>query len=630
MKWNVYFLSILLLVFARAAGAGAQPFTADSTELQAFMDGLIESHMEREHIAGAVLLITRNGRALLQKGYGYADQEDRVPVDPGRTLFRIGSISKLFVWTAVMQQVERGRLDLNADINEYLTEFDIPDTYPQPITLKHLMTHTPGFEDRVINLFALDSSRVKPLGELLADELPARVRPPGQFASYSNHGTALAAYIVEQVSGQPFVDYVEEQIFTPLGMRKATFRQPVPARLRPDLSNGYAYENGVYVEKPFEYVPLAPAGAASSTAEDLLPFMQAHLNLGQYNGYTLLDSTTARYMHSPAFRHAEQLNPMLYGFIDMSQNGVRIHGHGGDTFWFHSMLALFPDHDLGFFLSFNSENGGGITGDILESFVDRYFPEETLQGDTFSHDRSYLQRFEGAYRSNRHPYTRLTRLMALMNQTTVTVTEDGMLKTMNGQEGELWIPVNTLTFRKQHSSEKMAFQENSSGRITHLYRGDLPVIAFKKISFISSRRLHVSLFLISTLVFLFTLVYWPSAYLIRRSYRSGLLTKTPLPLYVKVSYWVNCLLLVAFCLGMALSITGPEAIVYGISPVIKLLLILPLISLPLTLYTVYLAVQAWKEHMSGIWSRLAVLLLAIAFLGIHWQLYYWNLLGFQY
>ena len=200
----------------------------DRAELEAFMDGIVEAQLEAYNIAGAVVAVVKDGALFFAKGYGYADLKARKRVEADKTLFRIASISKLFVWTAVMQLVEQGKLDLNTDINTYLTHFKIPDTYDEPITLTHLMTHTAGFEEYVIGLFAKDSNRLLPLGDILAQELPARVRPPGEAASYSNHGTALAAYIVEKVSGKAWNDYVEENILRPLGMNRTTFRQPVP------------------------------------------------------------------------------------------------------------------------------------------------------------------------------------------------------------------------------------------------------------------------------------------------------------------------------------------------------------------------------------------------------------------
>ncbi|MDX1577656.1 MAG: serine hydrolase, partial [Gemmatimonadota bacterium] len=178
----------------------ARPALSDVAELEAWLDGFMASHLEELPSAGAAVAIVLDGEPLLARGYGLADVEKEVPVDAS-TLFRIGSVSKLFTWTAVMQLVERGILDLETDINEYMGDVQVPDTYPEPVTLRHLLTHTAGFEDHVVGLFGSDEDDVRPLEEILREEMPARVRPPGEVASYSNHGTGMAAHIVERVTG---------------------------------------------------------------------------------------------------------------------------------------------------------------------------------------------------------------------------------------------------------------------------------------------------------------------------------------------------------------------------------------------------------------------------------------------
>lgn len=633
-----FLLSAIAAVLFTPSSASAQvpvPATApwpDSTAFESYMDGLIETYMEENHIAGATVGVVREGEPLLLKGYGYADVGRREKVDPDSTLFRIGSVSKMFVWTAVMQLMEQGMLDLNADINRYLTDFTIPDTYEEPVTLRHLMTHTAGFEEYFIGLFARDTTRLRPLGEILSEELPARVRPPATFASYSNHGTGIAAYIVEQITGQPFGEYVEEHFFEPLEMNFSTFRQPLPPALQGQMSKGYAFEGGVFKEKGFEYVPLAPVGAASATAAGMINFMTAHLQLGRFGGAAILDSATARLMQSPAFRHTARVNPMRYGFMDFSQNGVEIIGHGGDTFWFHSLMALFPAHDLGLFLSFNTREGGGKAGEVLRDFVDRYFPEGDLAADTLAMSRGALNRFAGDYRANRYPHKRLTYVVALLDTYTVSVTDDGLLKTMEDEEAHFWFPVDSLAFRETNSSRVMAFEENNSGEIAHMYLGELPIIAFEKIPFISSQKLHFTLFGAAGAAFLATLVYWPLAYFIRIRYRPGLSTNSPLSFRTKTVAWCNALSFVGFFIWLAILLSegNGEAVVYGMSDSVKAALVLPLVSAALTVLMVFHTMVVWAERESGIWSRLWYTLLCLLSVTLLWQLFYWNLLGFQY
>ncbi len=621
----------IFLIFWMGSSVSAQTPWADSTALEAYMDGLVHTYMQENDIAGATVGIIKDGQPALLKGYGYADVKNEQPVNPDSTLFRIGSISKMFVWTAIMQLKEEGKLELDADINRYLEDVKIPDTYDDPITLRDLMTHSAGFEEYIIGLFARDSTRLRPLGEILAEELPARVRPPATYSSYSNHGTGIAAYIVEQVSGMEFEDYVEERIFDPLDMNQSTFRQPLPKRLKSQMSKGYAFEEGEFKEKEFEFVPLGPVGTASTTAENMLHFMQTHLRYGQYQDTTILNSSTGRLMQQPAFRQAKQVNPMRYGFIDQSQNGVEIIGHGGDTFWFHSTMMLFPEHDLGFFLSFNSANGGGTYGRLFSDFVDHYFPEDNVTIDTLQMGQEQLQRFTGSYRANRYPHERFTHIIALLGSSEVTATEDGTLKTMDDGEANYWFPVDSLTFQNTQNTSIIAFDENEQGKITHMLRGELPIFAFEKISFVSSQTLHFTLFGLAGAVFLATLFYWPLAYGVRKNYRLKASANASLPFVRKATAWVNALIILVFFgwVGLGVGSNG-EGIIYGLSAGLKTAFILPIISVLLMLAMGYHTYKIWQNSESRIWSRLWYSLLFVLSGTLIWQLYYWNLLGFQF
>ncbi len=294
------------------------------TELSGYVDGVIEAQQKAQHFAGAVVAVVRGGQIVFQRGYGYADFAERKPVDPERTLFRIASNSKMFVWTAVMQLVEKGALDLHTDVNRYLKGLQVPATFPQPITLEHLMTHTAGFEDRVIGLFAESPDRLRPLGELMRTQMPRRVFPPGQVAAYSNYGTTLAALIVEEVSGVPYGRYLEQNILKPLGMAHATLTQPLPKELAADMSKGYQWTAGRLKEHPFEYVPWGPCGGMSVSGTDMARFMLAHLNEGALGEVRILRPETARLMRTHLSSPYGMAAGMLHGFFPMDWNGEKI------------------------------------------------------------------------------------------------------------------------------------------------------------------------------------------------------------------------------------------------------------------------------------------------------------------
>src|SRR5262249_3850679 len=201
-----------------------------------------------------------------------------------------------------------------------------PSTFEQPITLKNLLTHTPGFDDYVIGLFAHKSEGVRPLAEVLRAQMPRRVRRPGILSSYSNHGTAIAGHAVACVSGLSWEDYVEKRILKPLGMDHTLVRQPSEDKLPADVSKGYKWEHGQYEVKGFEYCPAAPAGCMSTTAADAAKFMLAHLNDGQLGNGRILKAETARLMREPLFRHDPKTSAMCYGFMEQERNGLRMVG----------------------------------------------------------------------------------------------------------------------------------------------------------------------------------------------------------------------------------------------------------------------------------------------------------------
>jgi CubicO group peptidase (beta-lactamase class C family) len=254
------------------------PAPLTGPDVAAWLEGFLPYALQSSDVAGAVVVVVKDGEVLIQKGYGYADVAQQTPVDAERTLFRIGSVAKLFTWTAVMQLVESGRLDLDRDVNEYL-DFTIPPRDGKPITLRNLMTHTPGFEEVLKNLITDDPGRLPPLDEYLKTWTPERIYPPGEVPAYSNYGATLAGYIVQRVSGEPYDDYIDRHVFEPLGMANTTTRQPLPARFAPRMSKGYMLGSGS--AEPYELVGPSPAGAAAATGADMARFMIAYLQEGQ-------------------------------------------------------------------------------------------------------------------------------------------------------------------------------------------------------------------------------------------------------------------------------------------------------------------------------------------------------------
>lgn len=448
---------------ARPAGAAV----LDRADVEAWLDGFMPYALAKGRIAGAVVVVVRGDGVVLQKGYGFADLASRKPVSPDATLFRPGSVSKLFTWTAVMQQVEAGKLDLDRDVNAYL-DFRIPPFDGKPITLRQIMTHTAGFEESVRHLISADPKAAIPLKRLMPLALPQRVFAPGTTPAYSNYATALAGYIVERVSGMPFDDYIERRVFAPIGMTRSSFRQPLPPALRPLMATGY--EKVGAKARPFEIVVPAPAGSLSSTGADMGRFMIAHLN----DGAGLLRPETARRMHDFRAPNIAPLSTMALGFYEQFANGHRAIAHGGDTEWFHSDLWLFPDDDIGLYVSMNSLGEGGaahaLRAALFHEFADRYLPgaDPAAGRVDAAAARQHAQMLVGHYVSSRGSKTNFVSLLGLLGQGQLALTEDGKISfpalDIASAGARDWVEIAPFVWRDVNTGERLA-AEVKDGRV---------------------------------------------------------------------------------------------------------------------------------------------------------------------
>ncbi len=426
-------LCALLLTPARAAAAGrsaASPSPADRADLSAFFDGTIPGQLAAGHIPGAAVSVVKDGELVFSGGYGLADTDRQIPVAAERTLFRVGSITKLFTWTAVMQLAEQGRVNLDADICSYLPAGTIANTWPAPVTLANLLTHTGGFEDRGEGLFIRDVDLMIPLSEYVARFMPTRVRAPGITMGYSNFGAALAGYIVERVSGIPYERYIEENILTPLGMSHSSIRQPLPQDLATDLAVGYRYADSKLQQQP-EWIQGRPAGALSATAVDMASFMIAHLQQGRRGEVSILREETVRDMQRTHFAQDARASGWTWGFMEMSLNGLRLVWHGGATYVFHSALVLVPEENLGIFVAYNGQGGMVAHQALLQAFMDRYYPVEAPAPSPSPRplgDSAHLARYAGTYRGTNHMnVSTIEKMFALFSAVPVRVTERGTL-----------------------------------------------------------------------------------------------------------------------------------------------------------------------------------------------------------
>jgi CubicO group peptidase (beta-lactamase class C family) len=612
---------------AEVVPTAAAPSAADAmtaADVEAFLDGLVPAQLGPADVAGAVVVVVKDGKVLFGRGYGFADVEKRTPVAWETTLFRPGSISKLFTWTAVMQQVEKGKLDLDADVNTYL-DFKVPEAFGKPITLRDIMTHTPGYEDYAKDLIVADAKSLVPLGQHLRTHQPQRIFPPGSTPAYSNYATSMAGYIVERVSGKPFAEYVEENITGPLGMKHSTFRQPLPADLEPLMSKGYK----VASEKPqpFEIVVPSPAGALSASGADMARFIIAHLQDGRYEGAQILQPETAKLMHARQRGKSPETDGMALGFYEESRNGHRIIGHGGDTNWFHSDLHLIPDANVGFFVSYNSGGNGKGSGRTLlwERFLDRYFPYTPPPATRSADAAEQCRRVSGNYLVSRRDDTKFLRLLYLLEQTKVypSPKDAGTIEisalTDYGEKPKQWEPIGNGVFRAVHGQEKVVFQRDPLGRDELVT--EYPFFDFFRPPAYLDAKLILPVAIVSLSLVVLALILWPVGAWVRKHYGRRLELPVGELRLRKWTRWV-CLLYLTLVAGYGIIIvkglSDLDLFTPKLDPWLHVLQVIAGLALIGTVIALVNAARAWGSAQRRIWSKLGETLIALACVGMAW------------
>ena len=554
--------------------------------------------LERSDVAGASVMVMQNGQVLLRKGYGYADLKNKKPVDPAATIFRLASISKLFTWVSVMQLVEQGKLDLDTDVNRYL-DFQIRPAFSQPVTLRNLMTHTGGFEEEIRDIIVTDPKQAVTLRDFLIRNQPQRIFPPGTIPAYSNYGVGIAGYIVQRVSGQPFEQYVEQHIFTPLKMVHSTFYQPPPTSLRTLPSEGYPTDT-VKPAIGFEIFNPVSAGGVSSTAADMGRFGQALLNGGELDGQRILKPETLQAMWTPQFRASGQMPPICMGFYETWRNGLRWIGHEGDLVAFHSLFMLEPSKKLMLFISYNSAGGGDRPRpEIIDMFTDRYFPGEAKQS-FISLPRKELTAIEGVYQSTRREDSTSVKLLSLLSQRVARVDKMGALHLSNIKDLRdhpiKWKPIGKDLWQEIDGQRRVFAIRDQSNRVVRLAY-DFPGVQAQRVPWYEHKG-PVLIAVVASLLVLLAVILAPVIRQARRMFLSHRPPPSPqpgthwLPQVTQVAALVWVILFAA--LGTALVMVGGDDSMPPTSAWVKYFVLMNFVTtlaLGLSLFVVFSAIR---------------------------------------
>jgi CubicO group peptidase (beta-lactamase class C family) len=635
----------LLLGSAGAVAADDAP-VADATEpaaldldaLRAHVDRTVAAAMDEHAIPGGVFVLAADGDLAIARGYGHTGLDRQTPVDPARTRFDIGSVGKLVTATAVMQQVEQGRLELHEDVTTYLEDVEVPATYGAPVTAAHLLTHTAGFAERfMVGMWASGPGEAEPLAESLARLAPGRIRPPGVAHQYNNYGMALAGHLVETVTGRTFEEYVHEHVLEPLGMMNTTYGRPAAGAV--DVTPHAALTGPTTALEP-EYVNLLPAGGLWTTGADVAAFMLAHVGGGEHAGSRILEPATVAEMQASQFAPHPDVPGIGYGFFQDHRGGVQ---HGGGWVGTGAHLYLRPDLGIGLFAAFNHSDGALVAPTLLHDVADRFLPPPAADGPAravpvttpTAATNAPSGAYAGAYRWNRHDRTSFASLFSVMEIARMRVVEhaDGSLTTRMTPHPYVpetrWVPAEPGVFVDPRTGNVLGFDLDEHGAATGLHVLGAQLFSMERTAWHQSPVTIFAALVTVVLALLAAAVAWPLGAARRRWRREGAVAPTTWRRLRRLS-GSTAGLGVLFVVGLAghFAIDMPGVLQAG--PGLRLLLWLPLVVAAATAGLTVLLLGAWRRREGSLAGRLyhsGVLVALLAFLPLLLEL---RLLGFHY
>jgi CubicO group peptidase (beta-lactamase class C family) len=589
------------------------------------LDSAVVSAMREYAVPGAALAIVRDGKVEHLAGYGCANRARGIPVDPRTTVFHVASVSKPFVALAALTLVERGAIDLHADVNRYLTGVRVPAGWDRPVTIHDLLTHTAGFDESVVGYAARTPAEVRPLGAFLAVKLPRRGWAPGQVTGYSNYGYALAGYVVESVSRVSFADYVHNAVIAPLGMRRSSFAQPPPEDLARDAALSYRCTQTTCTPIEPDYRSAYPPGGLVTTADDMSRFLLAELG-SPLDGKRVLSDSVLHLMQMRQFTHDSVLRGMTYGFAEDVFAGTRALSHAGSSSGYLSAVFVVPDRRTGFFLVAN----GGATafGGAVKRAVERALFPASLADPPLPAPSDASIDPTGDYRLTRYAHRGIENLPMLFNgQLHVRrLTGDTIVVSGLGDANGRYIGVAPNRWRSIDGTNVVAVRA-ANGAVTHFF-GPLSFFgtqfpaAFERLAWYDEPHFLNELLSYAAGVPLLALLAWPIVaglvWLVRRRTRFVAELKPE----TSGAHWRR-LAVVAAVVSTALTLwfgfgfiaatnraaeRGGGEIIYGLPPVMRVLAWAPTALAALATILVFATLAGWRRRW---WSIPGLVLFTI-------------------
>ncbi len=661
-----YCLRIITVVFVIISSVNISPINAQTRpdlgnteiaqygpksreELETFLDSKAKELMKRYHVPGLMISYVRGDKILLNKGYGVKDLTRNKKINPETDFMLVGSVAKVFVTTAVMQQVDRGKINLDEDVNTYL-DFKIKNAFKEKITTKMLMQHTAGFEEYYTGQVTRDKDKVLTLGESVRNYQPKVVYRPGDIYTYSNYGYNLLGYLVERVTGQDFARYVKENIFLPLEMSRSSFRNRLSSAMFEDdeFVKGYHYDSkkdSFSEDRETAYWIQYPAGGMITNTHDLGNFMIMYLNQGKFRGRVILKPESVKAVQEEVFTPHKDLLGQAVGFTINEINGHRTVEKSGDAMGWTGHVVLFPEYRQGFSYSYNTIVSG-FNLDLQNAIADKFFPDISKKQDRYNMPKDELKKFEGYYRLTRYNQSGVAKLMVLLSpqhNILVKANDDGTISigAMLLDDTMKYEPISKDSFQrvgedilegpgiKEDLGDRIAFRlDDKSGRPEYLF------FTFEKLAMERMPWWQYGIYSIFAVLFyaviaILVVLYWPIGKLIKFLRKGG--DKTKISKEQETASWLGGIAAALITGFMVIMYTKfNEELLFGIPLILKIGLVVPVLSIPFLLALAFFTVRGWQEKYWRLPSRLLYSLFTFSVFVFVLLSWFYNLIGWKY
>lgn len=581
------------------------------------IDSILGVYLNKEEpIQGAVISIVSSDSILLSKGYGLANIKTNTAFHPMQTNVMVASVSKLITTTAIFQLIEKGQIQLDQPVTELIGDLEIDNSFNQPVLIKHLLTHTAGFDDSTIGSESKSLDQLIPLKEHLTKKLPPIVWEPGKYYNYSNLGIVLLAHIVELVSGMPFDTYLNENLYTPLGMNNSGFSYS-NASIK-NMMTRYKWkedENDIlYLDDSYgiKYTHQIGAGGFQTTANDMNHFMQMYLNKGLFNDTRILNPETIQNAFSPHFYY----HPMMdrkQGLTWRVRNskGVTYNYHSGEDTGIESIVVLFPGLDIAYFFASNNNESNELKFKIRDLLIDRIKKEEPKKISKEFISTTQLETLTGTYQYMNDGQSSVERLFSYLFGDVYQVTVDNDILSIQGKK---YNEIDSLLFQREKTGGLLVnFIVDEYG--SHYTTG---YSTYRKLAVYEKPSLHIKLLMTSFIICIVSIILWTITYFKKRKIHKA-------QLYIGLS---TCSLLLFFILLATITRGGTAK--YGVPTVFYFCFTFPLIGVLFSILSVLKTPKLFSDKSISLFSKLHFGLVLISLFTCLLIYNYYNVIGYNF